>query len=300
MSKLWTETEINRLKEYYPKLGKCQELSSLFPDRTLEAVIVKATKMGLKVLCNIRAGRSHEDYLSLLDTEKFTPLEKYRGATVPILHKCNLCLHEWYTRPQALLKPRSLCPICSHKARLVPLSEVDEVLAKSNLERLSEYTGSLDSITLKHRICGYVWNTKYSHVQQGSGCPKCNSGFGYLIKESLPETAYLYCLDVLLVTEERFLKVGVTSRSNIQKRINEVSSSIGLSNVISIKPLIVVEGSGKHIVELENSILDDPYIPKYVCSREFVGCTELKNIEYYDSILYTITEKATENSVKII
>lgn len=293
----WGVEELALLKEVYPKLGKSDKLLEYFPGRTLEAIALKANRIGLKVLNNIRQLRTHSWYIDKLlgIDSSIIPLEEYKGSTVPIEHECGTCGYLWKTRPQAVLRPGALCPLCSKRAQLVPTKEIDEVLAKVECIRVSNYEGALKPITVKHS-CGYEWVTKYSYIQQGSGCPVCNKGFGYINKENYPDKAFFYAIEVVLWGGERFIKVGVTVRSDIQKRINEITASIGASKILIIKPLIIGKGDGLTILQLEEDILQDKSINKHVSLLNFCGNTELKNCEELPSIL----DRMKEYNVEVI
>jgi len=290
----WTDNEIILLKENYPKFGRSEKLKELFPDRTLDGICVKAAKLGLKVINNIRKGRSNEEYVSLLSKTSFISLELYKGSTAPIKHKCTICNNEWLTRPQAVLKPGAKCPVCDLKSRKHSVEYVDNILNNAGFSRLSEYTGTLNKIKLEHRVCGYVWDTRFSHIQQGSGCPLCNKGFGYLDRHNYPDIAYLYILEIILDNGEHFLKLGVSVR-DVSSRIREISNALD-KNLILIKPKLVLEGTGQYIINLEQKLLRD-YSTKYNTSHKFVGHTELKTLDFLNTII-TYIEKDTD--VKIV
>jgi hypothetical protein len=276
----WTPEEIALLKETYPIYGKNKVLLDKFPGRNLDAIALKASRLGLKVLNNVTKRRSNEDYVKFLeDNTDFVPLETYKGSTTPILHMCGICDHEWLTRPQSLMRPGAKCPVCDLRARTNCLNKVMQLLSSADMELLSEYTGALSPITLKHKTCGHIWSTKYSYVQQGSGCPVCNKGFGYYNKENYPEKATLYILDVI-IGSYRYLKIGITSRS-ISKRINEMSSQIG-KELILIKPLLLAVGTGKDIISLEQELLSNKNIKKVFTAKQFNGCTELRSEDSLD------------------
>lgn len=276
----WTTPELTILSEHYPILGKCKELQDLFPNRTLDSICLKASRIGLKVVNNIRKSRTDTEYLSLLEKTNFIALEPYKGSTTAIKHMCCLCDYEWLTRPQHVLKEGAKCPQCNTSLKSATSAsrkeEVATVLYTNGFIALSEYSGTLDKIKLKHIYCGYEWETVYSYIQQGSGCPRCNKGFGYIDKNNLPETASLYVLEIILLTGERFYKIGVTTRP-IKLRVNEITSSIGNINLINIKVIHLIKGSGRSILDLEHKLLSCKY--KYIPSINFVGYTEVLSID---------------------
>jgi hypothetical protein len=269
----WTKEELDRLRDLYPKIGKCVELQEAFPLRALTAICLKASRMGYKVINNIRKGRTNAEYLDLIESTGFIPLEEYQGSTVPILHMCGICEHEWHVRPQQVLREGSKCPQCDVISRKNSLDKVDNLLSNSGFTRLSAYTGALDLIRLKHDRCGYEWDTVYSYIQQDSGCPLCNKGFGSNVnKETLPEKATIYLLRIKTTTEY-FLKIGVTSRP-IKRRLSEISSRI--PNISTVLYLYSTVDTGINILKKERKILST--FDKFTSVSKFDGCSELLDI----------------------
>lgn len=293
---IWTEEELSRLREEYPKHGRSPTLLKMFPNRTLEGICLKANRLGLKVLNNIRECKTHEWYLDKLMeiNSNIVPLVEYAGSTTSIPHECLTCGHTWNTRPQAVLKPGAMCPICRHNVSMLPLLEVDAVLSKAGISRVSEYLGTLKPLKVKHNYCGFEWETKYSNIQQGSGCPKCNVGFGWSEKTTYPEQAYLYLLEIILWGGERFLKVGITSRTSIQPRISEITSHIK-DDLLLIKPLGIYLGCGKDVLHLEQLILST--FEKHQTKIIFDGKTELLNIDNIEDIKQLIYKEQNVKDV---
>lgn len=267
----WTKEELDVLKEAYPRLGRCKELQDLFPTRPLQGIALKANRMGYKVTNNIRRGRSNEEYLGLCEQTNFIPLEKYKGSTTPIKHMCGICEYEWKARPQHILRTGAKCPICSHRDRLLTVEDVDKVLNTAGFSRLSPYIGALSTLKIKHDYCGYEWDTVYSYIQQGSGCPLCNRGFGSQYSNgTLPETATIYLLEVN-TAEYTCYKIGVTSRS-ISTRIRELKSRIP-SSIVELKVVYLTKDSGLNILRKEKLVLSS-FLKFQPCKR-FEGSTEL-------------------------
>lgn len=265
----WQTEEIELLKEVYPLQGLSDQLISMFPGRTPTSIRLKANRSGLTVLNDPRKGRSNEEYIDLLKGTNFQALEIYRGSTVPILHKCLVCGHEWNTRPQHVLKPGASCPICDLKNRTLSLDIVDQTLDLAGMQRLQKYTGQLDPVTLEHRDCGYIWTTKYSHIQQGSGCPVCHKGFGQKYHfQALPERATLYLIQVE-TDAELFLKVGVTVQP-LKRRISGMLR--GTLAGAKVEVINTVEGTGKDTL-LKEAYLLNKYT-RYHTQHKFEGHTE--------------------------
>lgn len=277
----WTEEDINILKTEYPKMGRCKELMELFPSRTIEGICLKANRIGLKVINNTKIRRTNEEYLELLKSTNFTSLEEYKGSTVPILHRCNICTHEWLTRPQHVLTVGARCPKCDLINRTNNIEYVDSILDNANMLRHSEYLGALKPIILEHMSCGYTWSTVFSYIQQGSGCPLCNKGFGYSYnKDNMPSVATLYLLEINTLGES-FLKVGVTLRTPA-KRVREIYSRLK-GEAVSIKVLAEIKDSGINVLKREKEILTK--YTGYHSSIVFDGDTELLSTQDLEEII---------------
>lgn len=264
----WTDAELEILCAVYPQHGCTKELLEKLPGRNSTGIGIKARRLGLTILDNPRRRRSHEEYVEMLRNSNFEVLGTYSGSTTPIKHRCKICFHEWDTRPQHALREGACCPKCDYKNRCNSLEKVDLVLSAAGFERLSEYLGALDKITLRHTYCGYVWDTVYSHIQQGSGCPICNKGFGYLA-QSVPESATLYLLKIHCI-DSTFLKIGVTVQP-IKKRVSALKCRIG-NECISIEILHTSTDSGKNVLQKEAHILGS--FTKHTSAVKFEGYTE--------------------------
>lgn len=272
---IWTKKELELLTEAYPKLGRCSELQKLFPTRTMEGICLKANRIGLRRINNPRIKRTELEYLELLKSTNFTSLEEYKGSTTPIKHRCNLCTHEWLTRPQHILRKGAQCPVCDLKSRKSTISYVDTVLSTSGYTRLSEYINSYSPISIKHNTCGYIWTTVFRYIQQGSGCPICNRGYGQVYSNgNMPDKATIYLLKIQ-VNKELFYKVGVTT-GTVQRRVNEIKSSIGQDSTM-IEILGEASSGGLAILLREKKLLNK-YI-KYNTKVTFGGRTEVLSID---------------------
>lgn len=281
----WTAEELNILKTEYPVHGCTKELLEKLPGRNSTGIGIKARRLGLVIENNPRKRRTHAEYVELLETSNFEVLGTYSGSTTPIKHRCKICNHEWDTRPQHALRENAHCPKCDYKNRCNSIEKVDLVLNRAGFERLSEYTGALDKITLKHSYCGHVWDTAYSHIQQGSGCPVCNRGFGY-ISQDTPESATLYLLRIYC-KDSVFLKVGVTVQP-IKKRINALKCRLGIV-CDEIEILHTVADSGKNVLKKEAKILAK--FITHLAMNKFEGHTECLSISNnIDEIIEVMNE----------
>lgn len=80
-------------------------------------------------------------------------LGEYINANTKILHRCKLCLKEWYVLPNNLLKGHG-CKTCvstkSHEQYIVDVSKTNP-----NVKILGRYTGANNKIECQCNICGY-------------------------------------------------------------------------------------------------------------------------------------------------
>lgn len=230
--------------------------------------------------------QTEEEYINKLINlgDKFTLIGNYYNSTTPTLHECNKCHYQWSVRPGQLIRPNAGCPKCTSWKNNV--EKVDQLLNKYNFTRESEYLGALKPIILTHTVCGHTWTTKYSYIQQGSGCPKCNIGFGYLGNKTV-ESAYFYLLEILMFGGVHFLKVGVTTRP-IERRIAEILRDLG-KDVLLIKKILVVKDFGSSVLKKEQIILSSS-IEKFALpvGYRMDGATELYPYKELDNIFKLI------------
>lgn len=234
------------------------------------------------------ARKTNEAYILELSQKRpeIIPIEEYKGSHVKSLHKCAVCSNEWQVRPNHLLSRNSSCPKCSHSNRFTSLDVVDNLLNDRGFERLSEYNGALNSIYLKHKDCGYIWETKYSNIQQGSGCPECSRGFGYNVGNNKPKEAFIYLIEILTFPEvKHYIKIGVTSQDSVNRRFNSINSQLK-NNTIKVTLRKYFKCSGEKALELERNILNK--YPRTVCKYEFEGKTEVIPFDYYEDIVKEI------------
>jgi hypothetical protein len=153
--------------------------------------------------------KTHEEYENELFEKEidYWPLEQYKGALIPIKHKC-LHDHVWNVKPNDILRGRG-CPECDRNIRRKTTEEYKTQLSK-DIVLLEEYINDATPILHRH-TCGHEWKVNPNSVLRGSSCPKCaKTGFD----PSLPAILYLVCFHYL---GETYYKIGITSRS-VHKR----------------------------------------------------------------------------------
>ncbi len=94
--------------------------------------------------------------------------------------KCNVCNNVWKSRPYSFEKHQS-CPKCQKCQKLTHDEFLDRVYETHNNEYdiLSKYDGATKKISVRHVVCGTVFDVKASNFinigcKKGSGCPVCN------------------------------------------------------------------------------------------------------------------------------
>ena len=71
------------------------------------------------------------------------------------------------------------CPVCSHKKQKTHeqfVAEMKEI--NEDIIILGTYINSQTKIKCQCKNCGYVWETKPTHLNQGHGCNNCRTSTG--------------------------------------------------------------------------------------------------------------------------
>src|SRR6266568_3909527 len=99
---------------------------------------------------------------------------KYLNGKDKILfiHQCGYRFIRSFSQMQKSLG----CPRCY--GRISKMTHSDYVYYVTNNEPDYEvvglYNGCLTKITMKHLVCGLIWDTRPSDFKRGHGCPDCN------------------------------------------------------------------------------------------------------------------------------
>lgn len=111
---------------------------------------------------------------------RVTPLEEYKGSTIKIGFKCNVCNYTWKTRPHDILRGHG-CPECGNKrsassGRKTNDEFVKELykITKGGVVALEPYPCN-NKQKIKFRCKeGHTWETTPAVVLKGFGCPVCS------------------------------------------------------------------------------------------------------------------------------
>lgn len=124
--------------------------------------------------------KTHEQYLAEVNIKNphVIVLEKYIGASTPILHKCQYCEKEWLIRPSDVLNGKA-CRECSCKRsglqrRKSHQQYLDDLaMVNIDIEPIEDYINTDTIILHRCKICGHIWPIKPNHTLSGHGCPMC-------------------------------------------------------------------------------------------------------------------------------
>lgn len=150
-------------------------------------------------------------------------------------------------------------------------------ISKYNISVVKEYINDATVILHKCNVCSTEWPSKPNNILNGSGCPTCHRGYGWAYGRNIePINAFLYVLKIH-TNKDSFIKVGITSQ-HTDKRIYEIKSEIGKSNLVSCDILHKYESTGKDVLELESNILYNQHLIKHNSFYKFKGYTETFNV----------------------
>lgn len=131
-----------------------------------------------------RSGKKHRKlndvYIQELKDKNIPliPLEGYINANTPILHRNNVCKHEYNITPSNALFNKG-CPKCANQCiserSSLPLEKVLQMIKENspNVEMIGEYINATTKTLFLCKICGKIFETKPTNVCHGSGCKSC-------------------------------------------------------------------------------------------------------------------------------
>lgn len=240
--------------------------------------------------------------------EKITPLEEYKGKNTKILFKCNVCGHEWKTRPDHITSGNG-CPKCrdikNHnkyaKTHEQFISELKEKGILDKIEILEEYYANDVPIIVRCKKCGYEWKTTPLRLLQNRLCKKCaieskkksNIQFILDLKEKgilesiLPLEEYKGCKERILFKCLKCGKEWMATPDNILQYKgcpNCLQSSLenDIENILKEKNIEYIKQYCPNFLNNGKSHLRlDFYLPKYNIAIECQGEQHFKPIEFW-------------------
>lgn len=120
--------------------------------------------------------KTHEEYVGELEivNKNIKVIGTYKGANIPILHKCLIDNFEWNAQPLNILSGKG-CPKCANNFRRTQEEYIRQLsVINPNIEVIGEYKNIHTRILHKCKTHGIQWNTSPSSVLQGSGCIQCS------------------------------------------------------------------------------------------------------------------------------
>ena len=127
-----------------------------------------------------RTRKSDSDYkkdLKRVHGHSIIAREPYKGAIVPILHKCQVCSNQWRSAPTNILQGHG-CNEC-HGTPLKTNREYRRDLSGVHGGRIipkETYKGANTKIMHECQQCFHLWKVKPNDLLQGHGCRKCYTG----------------------------------------------------------------------------------------------------------------------------
>lgn len=127
-------------------------------------------------LCDGAFKRKLEEYRG----GEFTALERFKGMSVNILVRHNVCGKEFRPRPGSLIYQNTNCPHCAELHR--PTNEefharVAEV-SNGEYEFLADYITARTKLPIRHIPCGYEYEVSPGAFFNDRGCANCSVSKG--------------------------------------------------------------------------------------------------------------------------
>lgn len=158
---------------------------------------------------------------------------------------CNICEHQWSTRPQVLIRG-SGCPVCASVKRIKPFQKVFQEVQKVHKGTMLLNESTYNSVTKKAvftcKTCGHSWQQLPRVVINGCGCPLCAmSKYQDKVKKILTDLKVPFVFD-------RGIGNCVNPQSGRLLRFDFI-----LSNPNNCKMLIQVDGK-QHFIQMRETI----------------------------------------------
>lgn len=130
---------------------------------------------GNKKISNAKKS-NNEEYTEKLKmiNQNICVVDKYIDSKTPILHKCLLDGHEWYARPNNILKGRG-CPLCGKEITRAKNYDYAYMLSIKNpdIEVIEKYINAKTKILHHCLIHDFYWKACPGNILNGNGCPEC-------------------------------------------------------------------------------------------------------------------------------
>lgn len=125
---------------------------------------------------------------------KIKIIGEYTKANDKIKVQCKICNHKWYVAPTTLRKG-SGCRKCAGTLQITHAQFIERLnRLHPNMISLTEYVNMKTHVTIKCKVCGYIWPAQPLHLVYESyktGCPKCSGRARRTPEEFIAEVAKL-------------------------------------------------------------------------------------------------------------
>ena len=125
--------------------------------------------------------KTHEEYVAevAIKNPNIEVVGEYKGANIPILHRCITHDVVWSAYPSSMLKGHGCKCCCGDKLRAQKVKDhqryVSEVAQiNPNIKVIEEYCGNDTNILHQCLVDGYKWKARPGNILNGKGCPKCS------------------------------------------------------------------------------------------------------------------------------
>jgi hypothetical protein len=132
-----------------------------------------------------------------------------------------VCGNSWEVVPHDVIRGVSTCPKCAvAKRRTLEEANIQmDETTSGEYEIIGNYSGVKSKATIKHKSCGYVWDTIPHDINRGaSRCLNCTPSKDSGFDKTKP--AILYFLS-FTVDSEPYFKIGITNRTVEARYSNE-------------------------------------------------------------------------------
>lgn len=146
--------------------------------------------------------KTHEQFIS--EMKEINPnlvvISEYKGAHKKIQLRCNVCNHEFSSKPNDLLYGKG-CPKCGGTMRKTHEEFVSLVKKiNPNINIISKYTKVSADVKVVCKSCGNIFTTRvHNLLYSQTGCPRCKMSHG-----EIKVSQFLDMHNIIYETQYRF------------------------------------------------------------------------------------------------